>query len=80
MRLDDINALVDAARVYDRAHKRVVGEDFDKTVYLRSMGDFTEVARLTDTSINRVPLDKGEAHFSIDYRGIRFCYTGTEVE
>lgn len=80
MRLDDINALVDAARVYDRAHKRIVGEDFDKTVYLRSMGDFMEVARVTDTSIGRVPLDGGEAHFSVSYRGVVFCYTGTEVE
>ena len=80
MRLDDINALVDAARVYDRAHKRIVGEDFDKTVYLRSMGDFMEVARVTDTSIDRVPLDGGVSHFSIGSRGVRFCYNGTEVE
>lgn len=80
MRLDDINALVDAARVYDRAHNRIVGEGFDSTVYLRSMGDFTEVAKLTDTSINRVPLEGGESHFSLTYRGVRFCYNGTEVQ
>lgn len=75
MRLDDINALVDASRVYERAYSRVTGTDWDGTVYLDSASDFTQAATACDRSIRRTEFTTGEGGtLSFGYRGIQFCY------
>ena len=76
MRLDDVNAFVDAKRVYDRAQRNLFG-DAERTVYLDTVTQFREAATATDSSIKRTPVADGS--FSIlqfTYRGVDFCYVG----
>ena len=72
MTMDDIDELVDAGRVYRRAHRRVVGEDANMTVRVPSMSKLQEIASLTDRSIDRKPLDDRAVAFSLVYYGTTF--------
>lgn len=77
MRLDDINAFIDAKRVYERAYRRVFREDRDATVYVPSVSAIKEIATLTDTSIRRTPLLEGGCYWTVSYRGVTFQHFST---
>lgn len=79
MRLDDINAFIDAKRVYERAYRRVFREDRDATVYVPSVSAIKEIATLTDTSIRRTPLLEGGCYWTVSYRGVTFQHLSTET-
>ena len=76
MRLDDVNAFVDAKRVYDRAQRNLFG-DAERTVYLDTATQFRECATATDSSIKRVSAaDSSFPILQFTYRGVDFCYVG----
>lgn len=79
MRLDDINAFVDAKRVYERAYRRAFRDDRDATVYVPTVSAIREVATLTDTRLQRTALPEGGAYWTVDYRGVRFQHFSTEA-
>lgn len=72
MTIDDIDELVDAMRIYRRAHRRVAGEDANTTVRVPSMSRLREIASLTDRSIDREPLGGRAVAFSLVYYGTAF--------
>lgn len=78
MRLDDINAFVDAKRVYERAYRRMFNENRDATVYAPSISAIKEIAVLTDTSIQRTPLLEGGCYWTLTYRGVTFQFFTTK--
>lgn len=80
MRLDDINAFIEAKAVYDRAYFRAFGERADHSIYLASIGDFTEAARLCDCSIRRIKLQGRDTMFEFFYNGTRFAFVGPDEE
>lgn len=73
MRLDDINAFIDARRVYARAYGRMMGHQLDDQVVMESAKDFTKAAQLCDRPIKRMDWDGGKGKtLSFDYRGVEF--------
>lgn len=82
MRLDNINALIDAKRVYDRAYRRVIDEDPNTySFYFKSVDEFRQAATVTDSCIKRYPLnDEGEAILKFSYRGAEFCCVSNSGE
>ena len=81
MRLDDINAFIDAKRVYDRAYRRAFGEPDTCTIYLDSVDEFREAATVTDSHIGRS--DVPDENFSVlrfCYRNVEFCYVAKRGE
>ncbi|MEG2934748.1 MAG: hypothetical protein RR842_14335 [Gordonibacter sp.] len=78
MKLDDINALVDALRMSDRERKRLFGQAdcFETTVSVPSASIMCEVATVTDSPIRRSEYN-GVAFLSCRYRGYEFnCISG----
>lgn len=80
MRLDDINAFLEAKAVYDRAHFRAFGRRTDHTIYLSSIGEFTEAARACDCSIKKTELPSGDSMFEFYYGGTLFAFFGADGE
>ena len=78
MRLDDVNALVDALRVSDRERKRLLGAEdcFVTTIAVPSASRLREIASVTDSSIRRSEY-QGATFLSLVYRGYEFnCLSG----
>lgn len=78
MRLDDVNALVDALRIADRERRRLLGGDVmpTTTVSVPTVSQFREIATITDTSIRRSEFN-GATFMTLTYRGYEFnCLSG----
>lgn len=80
MRLEDVNALVEARRVAAREYGRLFGcsmEDALEPVKVRCSSELTDLSRIVDKPIKRTDFDEGGAYLSVDYQGQRFeCVTG----
>lgn len=78
VRLDDVNALVDALRMSDRERKRLFGaaDRFVTTINAPSASALREIATVTDSPIRRSEYN-GVTFLSITYRGYEFnCLSG----
>ena len=78
MRLDDINAFIDAKRVYERAYRRMFRDDRDATVYAPSVTAIKDIAIMTDTRLQRTPLTEGGCYWTVSYRGVTFQHFSTK--
>lgn len=78
VRLDDVNALIDALRVSDRERKRLFGaaDCSVTTINAPSASALREIATVTDSPIRRSEFN-GTTFLSIAYRGYEFnCFSG----
>ena len=79
MRLEYINAFIDVQRAADRLAKRIDGISYDTDLHFRTVNEFMEAARLTDSSIKREPCGDNYT-LKFYYRGVEFWYMGRDGE
>lgn len=81
MKLEDINALVDAKAAYERAYRKAFGRDAECTIELASSAELREVASLANASIKPLVGPDGYRHGLYCYhRGDLFCLLGKNIE
>ena len=79
MSREDIDALVEALRAVGKAASRIKSASaFDDYVFIKSVGEFTEAARLTSSQVRRAVHEDGPM-LSFRYRGVNFLH-GAERE
>lgn len=80
MRLEYINAFIDVQRAADRLAKRIDGISYDTDLHFRTVNEFMEAARLTDSSIKRELYSDGRTYtLKFWYRGVEFWYMGNDA-
>lgn len=78
MRLEYINAFIDVQRAADRLAKRIDGISYDTDLHFRTVNEFMEAARLTDSSIKREPCG-GSSILKFTYRDVEFWYMSNDI-
>lgn len=80
MNRENLNAMVEAKRSFDRAARRLGCESYKSYVSFSTVTELTEAATLAGCPMRREETSDGTPVFTFTYRGIHFSFVDLKLE